>query len=199
MTGSNTGVGKEVAQILYSKNATVWVAARNEEKARAAMGAIKQQHASSKGALKYLKLDLGDLSTISASASEFLAAEERLDILFNNAGVMTPPDGTTKQGYELQLGTNCLGPHLFTKKLTPILQGTAKTVPVGSVRVVWVSSSAADVFAPTAGVELDNLDYKTPKDTYHKYGVSKAGNYFQGTEFARRYKEDGIISIVSRP
>lgn len=118
-------------------------------------------------------------------------------MLFNNAGVMNPPDGNTKQGYELQLGTNCLGTHLFTKKLTPVLQTTAKTAPAGSVRVIWVSSSAAEAFSPKNGVDIDNLDYKQPKDTYHKYGVSKAGNLYQRTEFARRYKGDDIVSIVS--
>lgn len=195
VSGANTGIGKELARILYSKNATVWVAARNEEKARAAIADIETSP--SAGKLKYMKLDLADLSTVAASAKKFLAEEKRLDVLFNNAGVMNPPDGNTPQGYELQLGTNCLGPHLFTKTLTPILKTTAATSPAGSVRVIWVSSMAAEVFAPHGGVELDNLDYKRKHDTYHKYGVSKAGNYFQGTEFARRHKTDGIVSIVS--
>ncbi|KAH7017132.1 hypothetical protein EDB80DRAFT_278016 [Ilyonectria destructans] len=200
VTGANTGVGKEVAQVLYSKNATVWIAARTEEKARTAIDAIKQQHPSSSGALKFLKLDLADLTTISGSAQEFLAAETKLDILFNNAGVMTPPEGSkTKQGYELQLGTNCVGPFLFTKLLTPLLQSTAKTAPKDSVRVVWVSSSAVDGLSPKQGYELDNLDYNKPRNIYFKYGVSKAGNYYHATEFARKYKQDGIISIPLNP
>lgn len=162
------------------------------------MASIKEEGPSA-GALRFLRLDLSDLSTIAASVNEFLAAESRLDVLFNNAGVMNPPDGVTSQGHELQLGTNCLGHHLFTKMLTPTLKSTAKTSASGSVRVIWVSSMAADVYAPTGGVEMDNLDYKRAKDTYHKYGVSKAGNLFQGTEFARRHKSDGIVSVVSEP
>lgn len=197
VTGANTGVGREVARILYSKNATVWVASRSEEKGRNAIDGIKKEHADSQGALKFLKLDLADLTTISASADEFLAAEERLDVLFNNAGVMTPPEGSkTKQGYELQLGTNCLGHFLFTKKLTPLLQSTAKTAPKDSVRVIWVSSSAADGLSPKGGVDMDNLDYKKPQNILHKYGVSKAGNFYHNTEFAKRFKDDGIVSVV---
>ncbi|KAH7134039.1 hypothetical protein EDB81DRAFT_886843 [Dactylonectria macrodidyma] len=200
VTGANTGVGKEVAQVLYSKNATVWIAARTEEKARAAIAAIRQQHPSSGGALKFLKLDLADLATIAGSAKEFLAAETRLDLLFNNAGVMTPPEGSkTKQGYELQLGTNCLGPFLFTKHLTPLLQSTAKSAPRDSVRVVWVSSSAADALSPWNGYEPDNLEYQKPRGNLFKYGVSKAGNYYYATEFARRHKLDGVISIPLNP
>lgn len=200
VTGANTGVGKEVARILYSKNASLWVAARNEEKGRAAVDDISKKHPESNGSLRFLKLDLADLTTISDSAGEFLAAETRLDYLFNNAGVMMPLQGSkTKQGYELQVGTNCLGPFLFTKLLTPLLQSTAKTAPEGSVRVVWVSSSATDVLSPRGGVELDNLDYHIPRSVYTQYGVSKAGNYFHATEFAKKYREDGIVSIVCDP
>ncbi|KAJ4178350.1 short-chain alcohol dehydrogenase [Fusarium falciforme] len=200
VTGANTGVGREVAQVLYNKNATVWVASRSEEKGRAAIETIKQQHPSSSGVLKLLKLDLADLTTIGTSAKQFLGAETRLDLLFNNAGVMTPPEGSkTKQGYELQLGTNCVGHFLFTKHLTPLLQATAKTAPKDSVRVIWVSSSAADAFSPTNGFDPDNLDYNKPRTILHKYGVSKAGNYYHNAEFARRYKEDGIVSVALNP
>ncbi|KAK7432133.1 short-chain alcohol dehydrogenase [Neonectria magnoliae] len=197
---TETDVPDLSGRVLYGKNATVWIASRSEEKGRAAITAIQLQHPESKGALKFLKLDLADLTTIPSSANEFLAAEERLDILFNNAGVMTPPEGSkTKQGYELQLGTNCVGPFLFTKLLTPLLQSTAKSAPKGSVRVVWVSSSAADSLSPRQGYEPDNLDYQKPRSIYFKYGVSKAGNYYHATEFARKYKQNGIISIPLNP
>ncbi|OAQ61207.1 short-chain dehydrogenase protein [Pochonia chlamydosporia 170] len=200
VTGSNTGVGREVAQILYSKHATVWIACRNEAKAEAAIDAISQQHPSSKGKLKFLSLNLSDLSTIASSAETFLSQESRLDVLFNNAGVMMPPPGSkTEQCHDLELGVNCLGPFLFTKLLTPILKKSAESAPKGSVRVVWVSSSAADAMSPSGGVVLDNLDYKVDKNVYHKYGVSKAGNYFHATQFARLYKPDGVISIPLNP
>ncbi|KAM0469103.1 hypothetical protein ACHAP7_010215 [Fusarium lateritium] len=200
VTGANTGVGREIAQVLYSKNATVWAAARSEEKARAAIEGIKQQHPNSKGSINFMKLDLADLTTIGDSAKEFLAAEKKLDLLFNNAGVMTPPEGSkTVQGYELQLGVNCLGHFLFTKHLTPLLQSTARTALKDSVRVIWVSSSAADVLSPHGGFERDNLDYHEPRNLIHKYGTSKAGNYYHNTEFARRYKEDGIVSVSLNP
>lgn len=200
MTGSSSGVGKELAQILYSHNAKVYIAARSSEKVSNAIDSIKTAFPNSKGALEYLHLDLDDLSTIKASAEEFLSKEKRLDVLWNNAGVMGPPQGSkTKQGYEMQLGTNSLGPFLFTKLLTPTLKNSAKVNPPGTTRVVWVSSSAAEGFSPKGGIDLTNLDYKKDQSPWHKYGVSKAGNLYHGKEFASRYGDDGIISVVFRP
>ena len=193
-------MGKELAKILFSHDAKVYVAARNSEKAATAINEIKAAFPQSKGELVFLKLDLDDLTTIKKSAEDFLAKEDRLDVLWNNAGVMFPPQGSkTKQGYELQLGTNNVAPFLFTKLLTPLLVKTAKSVPSDSVRVVWVSSSVAELGSPKHGVDLNNLDFKTDQSGWYKYGMSKAGNWYHATEFARRHKEDGIISTVSFP
>ena len=66
---------------------------------------MKTNFPDSKGELVFLHLDLDDLSTIKKSAEEFLSKEQKLDVLWNNAGVMVPPQGSkTKQGYEMQLG-----------------------------------------------------------------------------------------------
>lgn len=198
MTGASSGVGKELTQILYSKNAKVYLAARSLPKLESAISAIRTAVPDSSGSLETLILDLSDLTTIKASAEDFLSKESRLDVLWNNAAVMTPPQGSkTKQGYELQLGTNCLAPFLFTKLLIPILEKTAAAQPKGSVRVVWVSSDAAEVFSVSGGVDMTNLDYKSDKMAAVKYGVSKAGMYFHASEFARRYENKGIVSIVS--
>lgn len=203
MTGSNTGVGKEVAHVLYSKNAKVYVAARSEEKANDAIKTIKDSLPESKGSLSFLKLDLADLPTLKKSAGEFLSKESKLHALVNNAGVMVPANGSvTPQGYELQLGVNNIGTFLFTELLTPVLAQTAKSEAPGTVRVVWVSSMAADkVSHVPGGVPIDELDdYKHEKKAgFYKYGVSKAGNYLHATEYARRHKDDGIVSIPLNP
>ncbi|RYP83763.1 hypothetical protein DL769_001295 [Monosporascus sp. CRB-8-3] len=201
ITGANSGLGKELAQLLYSKNAKVYIASRSEAKALQAMDAIKQAEPNSSGELDFIRLDLADLSTIKASAQKFLERENKLHVLWNNAGVMKPAPGSkTAQGYELQLGINNVGTFLFTKLLTPILAATAKAEPPGVVRVVWVGSSAGETpFAPKGGVPMDNLDYHKDLGWFPKYCISKAGNYLQGTEYARRHKADGIISIPLNP
>ena len=197
VTGASSGVGKELARLLYSRNGTIYVGARSSDKAQAAIQWMQEQHPNSKGTLHHLYLDLNDLEGIKPSAEAFLSREKRLDVLFNNAGVMVPPQGSkTKQGYELQLGTNCVAPFLFTKLLTPILLQTAKSSEKDGVRVVWVSSSAAYFFAPTGGVDMGNLNYAKEKDKQYKYGVSKAGNILLAVEFQKRFEGDGVRSVV---
>ncbi|KAJ2984613.1 hypothetical protein NUW58_g5966 [Xylaria curta] len=93
VTGANTGLGKELTKILYAKHAKVYVAARSETKAKAAIEDIRHLYPTSKGDLVYLYLDLSNLATIKKSADNFLAKEQRLDVLWNNAGVMIPPAG----------------------------------------------------------------------------------------------------------
>jgi retinol dehydrogenase-12 len=113
---------------------------------------------------------------------------------------MNPPQGSkTAQGYELQLGTNCIGTFLFTKLLTPLLLTTAKTSSSSSVRVIWVSSSAAEGLSPKGGVDMQNLDYKSEKAGMTKYGVSKAGNYLQAMEFGKKFGREGILSVPLNP
>lgn len=200
VTGGTSGVGELLVDILYSKNAKVYIAARSADKAEQTIQSIKTKRPTSHGELIFLRLDLNDLSTIKASADEFLHKETKLNVLWNNAGVMVPPQGSkTKQGYELQLGTNNLAPFLFTKLLTPVLKETAKTEPKGTVRVVWVASSAAANFAPKGGVVMSNLTYKQDQSAWHKYGVSKAGNILQAAEYARRFGPDNILSVSLDP
>lgn len=201
VTGANTGLGKELSRMLYTRNAVVHIAARSEEKALKAIEDIKASAPDSTGKLVFLRLDLADLSTIKASAEEFLSKESKLHVLFNNAGVMTPGAGSkTAQGYELQLGVNNVGTFMFTQLLTPLLVQTAKTAPANSVRVIWVASSAADApVCPTNGVDMDNLDYRVDKTDLHKYMVSKAGNVLHSAEYARLHAGDGIVSVALNP
>ncbi|KAH7369374.1 retinol dehydrogenase [Plectosphaerella cucumerina] len=199
VTGGNSGVGKALVDILYQRNARVWIATRSEQRTLEAIAEIKKLHPKSKGEILFLSLVLDDLTTIKASAENFLAQESRLDVVWNNAGVMHPPEGSrTAQGYELQLGVNVLGHFLFIKLLTPLLRETAKTAPVNSVRVVWVSSMTAD-FAPTPAIDFDNMDYHIPEGQETIYARSKSGNLLHAAEFQRRYQDSGIVSVSMNP
>lgn len=205
ITGSNTGVGKELARLLYSKNARVYVAARSADKAAAAIKEIQEAAPKSTGSLAHLQLDLADLGSIKATAADFTARESRLDVLFHNAGVMIPPEGsTTAQGHELQMGVHALGPLLLTNLLTPVLTATAKTAPPDSVRVVWVSSLAAESMAPKGGIDVDQLSppYAKGKEPtrQEKYGMSKTASYLLAFEYGRRVgATTGIVSVALNP
>ncbi|KAE8312450.1 hypothetical protein BDV41DRAFT_300793 [Aspergillus transmontanensis] len=199
VTGATSGYGLHLATILYQHGGKVYLAARNASRAQSVIDDITRRYPESKGQLVYLQLDLGDLSTIKKSAEEFLAKESKLHVLWNNAGVMIPPQGsTTAQGYELQLGTNVIGPFLFTKLLYPALARAAADSPPSSVRVVWLSSSAVRM-APTPAIDFSNMDYHKDEGAWTKYGRSKAANVLLAVEFARRYEKDGVASITLDP
>jgi retinol dehydrogenase 12 len=198
VTGAATGVGLELAKILYAKNSTVYIATRSSAKISAAITAIQTLHPSSKGRLEPLLLDLSDLSTIKPAADAFLSKEARLDGLIHNAGVMVPPEGSTgAQGHELQLATNVLGPFLLTQCLEERLISTASSAPKGSVRVVWVTSMIA-VGTPKGGMVWDEVkgSPKLHKAQNENYMQSKVGDFFLAHEYAERVGQKGIISVV---
>ncbi|ROW15233.1 hypothetical protein VPNG_02904 [Cytospora leucostoma] len=92
VTGGYTGVGFELCKILYAHNATVWIAGRDVSKAQRALSSIKEASPKSKGHLEFLHLDLSDLSTVKTGADSFIAQQQRLDALVNNAGVRSYAD-----------------------------------------------------------------------------------------------------------
>lgn len=199
ITGGYTGVGKELVKILYQKGMKIYIAGRTKSKYDTALADIQKEFPNADGHIEFLQLDLADLPTIKASADEFLAKEQRLDVLTNNAGVMVPPVGSkTAQDYELQLGTNVLGPWLFTHYLTPILQKTASTSAKGSVRVTW-AASLATAAAPRGGVNFVDGTPKTFNKPGADYAQTKACNYLLAKEFATRYGSSGVVSNAWNP
>lgn len=201
VTGGYAGCGKELSKILYSRNATVYVAGRSEEKANNAIEEIKKAHPSSDGRLEFLKVDLSDLTTIKGSAEGFMKREQRLDVLTNNAGVMNPPLGSKgAQGYEVQIVTNCLGPYLFTQLLTPIIQKTASTSPPGSVRVTW-AASLGTLFSPRPGgvIMEPNAGAKDHRNPQIDYVQSKSGNVLLARAYQAEHLNDNIISNSWNP
>jgi len=94
ITGAASGVGFELAKLLYGKDATVYVIARSASRAEGAIESLKSAVPSSNGRLEPLVLDLADLATIKPAIQGFLEKERRVDVLFMNAGVMRPPAGS---------------------------------------------------------------------------------------------------------
>lgn len=206
VTGGYAGVGFELCKILYAKHGSVYIAGRSNDKAQSAMAKIRQSVSSSKGKLEFLKMDLADLTTIRPAAEHFLQTENRLDVLVLNAGVMFPPAGSkSAQGYEITVATNCLGHFLLAELLTPILEKTAGQSPPGSVRIAWASSSGTDALSPKGGVTFDHMGNVAPSQTDNQlnYGISKAGNYFMASEFAKHHPIQaggkGVVSLAFNP
>lgn len=111
---------------------------------------------------------------------------------------MIPPKGSKdKQGLELQIGTNCVGPFLLTKLLRPILEETAAESEPASVRVLWAGSLAVDVgsYKP-GGLCLEDSGKPMDMGVQTNYGQSKAGNLYFASEYARRYADKGVVDLV---
>jgi retinol dehydrogenase-12 len=87
VTGGYSGIGFELAGILYEHNATIYIAGRSSSKGEEAIAKLKQSSPNSTGRLQLLAIDLGNLASVKAGAEAFLAKEQRLDVLVNNAGV----------------------------------------------------------------------------------------------------------------
>lgn len=199
ITGSTSGVGRELASLLYSRNATLYIHGRSHARVNNAIDSLRAAHQNSTGHLEPFVADLADLATIKPAVKEFLRKERRLDVLVLNAGVMMPLAGSrTVQGHDLEMGTNCLSHFLLATLLGPIMRSTAAApeTPKASVRVVWVSSTIGSG-ARKGGVELD-VDGK-PKilSGMANYMQSKGGDVLLAGKFARTWAEDKVLSVVS--
>jgi retinol dehydrogenase 12 len=200
VTGGYAGCGEELVRLLYEKNATVYIAGRSKEKAAKSIASVMGKHPDSTGKIGFLQLDLSNFRTVKPAVEEFVSKETRLDVLTNNAGVMTPPAGSKdSHSHELQMGTNCLGPFLFSELLQPILQRTASSSPPGSVRVTWAASIASQLYSPQNGVDFGEDGNPRILGPRTDYGQTKAGNIFLATETARRYGKSGIVSVAWNP
>ncbi|KAF4965485.1 hypothetical protein FSARC_6718 [Fusarium sarcochroum] len=201
ISGATSGVGLELAKILYSRSATIYFAARNTSKITSAIQAVQSEFPDSTGRLESLCIDLSDLASIRPAVQHFRDRESRLDGLVLNAGVMTPPDGSkTKQGHELQMGTNCLGGYLMSRLLEDLLVSTARIAGMGTVRVVWLASTL-QMGTPKGGLIWDEVkkEPKVVKDQVENYMMSKAGNLLLAHETAQRLGPAGVISVAVNP
>lgn len=157
------------------------------------------------GVVKFLNLDLSDLQGIKKTAEAFLAAETRLDVIWHNAGVMAPPEGSvSKQGHELSFATNVLGPFLLQHFLTPILVKTAEGegVAKGSVRTCWAASVEFPDPPGEDGIvwddwALSSSEFSGLNGRVQRYVQSKWANAILATEMAKRYPQ--IVSASFNP
>ena len=195
VTGGNAGVGLELVRILYTQGSTVYIIGRSTARVAAAVTDIEASPTSNPGKVKSLIIDLGDLTTIASGVSKFLAQENRLDVLFNNAGIAQVPAGSvTAQGEEAHMGTNCLGHFLLTKLLCPILIQTAKSVPRGSVCVSCLQLPALSIFrARQAGSRLPNY----PRATTPRTRLATTVLLKRGTGFWQRNSTSDCAVTVS--
>ena len=169
VTGANSGIGLAASRELARAGARVVLAVRNTEKGDAAAATID-------GATEVRRLDLADLGSV----REFAAAwNGPIDVLVNNAGLMAVPESRTNDGFEMQIGTNHLGPFALTNLLLPQITD----------RVVTISSGA---HRTPRSLDLDDLNWQRRRyQRWQAYGQSKLANLLFTAELQRRLEEAG--------
>ncbi|MFG6198874.1 oxidoreductase [Nonomuraea sp. JJY05] len=185
VTGANSGIGRPTALELARHGARVIVAARSPEKGEATVEEILR--AVPGGQVEYGRLDLADL----ASVRRFAEGVDRLDLLVNNAAIGMISRQETKDGFEMQFGTNHLGHFALTGLLLPLL------LAAPAARVVNVSSDAHAM----GRIDFDNLGLERGYSRFGAYGRSKLANLLFTLELQRRAEKAGkaLISVATHP
>lgn len=178
VTGANSGIGLATARALAGYGARVVLAVRNTAKGASAAETVP-------GPTEVRRLDLADLASVRRFAADW---QGPIHLLINNAGISAPEPGRTADGFELQFGTNHLGPFALTNLLLPHVTG----------RVVTVSSQAE-----RAGrIDFDDLNWeRTPYQQFRVYATSKLANVLFSSELQRRLTSAGskVLAVAAHP
>ncbi len=190
VTGANGGLGLESAKALAGAGAHVVMAARNQEKAKAAHDEIMAAHPNS--SLEIVELDLGSFESTRAAAAKTAADHPRIDILINNAGLMAVPERRTADGYEMQFGVNHLGHWIFTGGLL------GSIVAADSARVVTVTSTAHHM---GRAIDPDNVNLEDGYSPWGAYGRAKLANFHFAIGLQQEFEKRGLsaVSLSAHP
>ncbi|MCI3222084.1 SDR family oxidoreductase [Streptomyces sp. NP-1717] len=191
VTGANSGTGKEAVRRLADAGAHVVMAVRTPPKGERARDEILARHPHAR--LDVRRVDLADLASVKEFADGLVADGTPLDLLLNNAGVMSPPSRLeTVDGFELQMGSNFLGPFALTVRLLPLL------LAAESPRVATMSSGTANY----GGIDFADLQWRTRRYSPNRsYAQSKLADLILARQLARISAERGwnLLSTAAHP
>lgn len=191
ITGTSSGIGIETVRALSATGAKLLLTARDLAKAKAALVDIFEPRR-----MELVEMDQNSLESVRAAASQILSKTDKINILVNNAGIMAIQTlEFTKDGHELQFGTNHLSHFLFFELLKPAL--LAGVTPEFHSRVVVLSSTAHSLSGINAS---DNYNFQNGE--YHPwtaYGQSKTANIYMANEIERRYGSQGLHATSVHP
>ena len=188
VTGANTGIGKITAAELARQGAHVILACRSKDKTEKVLAEIRRDVPGAN--VEFVPLDLGDLASVRACAKALLDRNIPIHGLVNNAG-LAGARGQTKDGFEVQFGTNHLGHYLFTRLLLD------RIIESGPARIVNVSSKS---HYQAKGIDWDALQKPTRSVTaLNEYSVSKLANVLFTKELARRLEGTKVTTYAVHP
>ncbi|MGW3728162.1 oxidoreductase [Streptomyces sp. NPDC000851] len=180
VTGANSGIGLTAADALARAGAHVVFAVRDPERGRGAAASVN-------GSTEVRRLDLADLSSVREFAEAWQGRP--LSLLINNAGVMMLPRQRTRDGFEMQFGTNHLGHFALTNLLLPHI--TDRVVTVSSAAHRWGD----------ARIQFDDLNLTSGYNPRRAYAQSKLANLLFTLELQRRLAESGsaVRALAAHP
>jgi NAD(P)-dependent dehydrogenase (short-subunit alcohol dehydrogenase family) len=190
VTGANSGTGREATRRLAATGAHVVMAVRTVAKGEQARAEILAEHPGAQ--LDVRRVDLADLASVREFADGLLADGTPVDVLINNAGVMAPPTRmTTADGFELQFGSNYLGPFALTIRLLPLVLAAA------APRVVTMSSGVASY----GRIHFDDLQWERRYRANLAYAQSKLADLMLATRLATVAAQRGwtLLSNAAHP
>ena len=195
ITGANSGIGYQAALELARRGAVVVMASRDQARGKAALARLRREATgpeSAAAAAELVELNLASLDSVRQLADAELAQAKGLHCLINNAGVMAPKKRLeTKDGFELQFGTNVLGHFALTALLMPALEAA------GASRVVTIASIAHK----RGKIDFNDLNSTRTYDPMGAYAQSKLANLMFSFELDRRLRAEGseILSVAAHP
>jgi NAD(P)-dependent dehydrogenase (short-subunit alcohol dehydrogenase family) len=188
ITGVSAGLGLETARALVAHGADVIGTARDLDKAHSATTIVRDAAQRSGGNLAVLSMDLADLASVRTVSSALVNEGKPFDLVIANAGIMATPFGQTKDGFELQFGTNVLGHYVLINRLAPLMHDGA--------RLIVLSSNGHRM----ADVDLADPNFAhTPYDPWIAYGRSKTGDALLAVAFDARHRERGVRASSVHP
>lgn len=191
ITGATSGIGYETALALAGAGADVVLTGRSDTKGETALRNIRLRHPNA--LIRYMHLDLSSLDSVRRFSESFASTHSHLDLLINNAGVMTPPTRhLTSDGFELQFGTNYLSHFALTARLLPLLMQATRP------HVVTVSSGAHRL---QADIHFEDMQWERRYKPWPAYAQSKLATLLFAYELQRRSDASGwgLMSNAAHP
>jgi NAD(P)-dependent dehydrogenase (short-subunit alcohol dehydrogenase family) len=188
VTGVSAGLGVETARSLAAHGANVVGAARDLNKAETATAQVRKDASANGGSFDLIALDLGDLKSVRDSSNKLLEKGEPFDVVIANAGVMATPFTYTKDGFEMQFGTNHLGHFVFVNRIASLIRAGGRLINLSS-----------------AGHRYSNVDLQDPNferteyEPFVAYGRSKTANILCALAFDNRHRERGVRAAAVHP